>query len=402
MRATRALALTAVLLLTGCAERVPAPEYPQRYGLRPAAADPGRQARRQRILDARPEIEAMVYERFGAERMPALAAAVLDGGELLWSRVFGVRDLSAGGELSAHTVFRIGSVTKTVTAMAMLRLRDEGLLALDSPAVAWLPELGEVLYPTLDSPLVTSRHLLTHSSGLPRLGRLSYASRPEPVSEADLVAGLKGLRLEHVPGTDHVYSNLGFGLLGLVVGRASGVPYRRYVSEEILAPLGMSGTAWEAEQVPPGRLATGYALEGEKYVTGPHWRMGAAEALGGLYASLDDMIRYAAFHLTAWPPDARPDREPLRNASVRESHLLGGFARASGQGTGLGWVVSELRAAGHAVSHVGATRFYAAVVMFLPEHQLGFVALTSCGQLNGALDKLAAAVLRKLVLRAKG
>lgn len=358
------------------------PRHPANYpGTKVNFDSPEWAARRSQITSLAPEIELMVRERFTRQQLPSLVAGLLVDGQLVWWQGFGQRDLERGGPVDAHTVYRIASVTKVVTAMAILRLRDEGKLPLDTPAVSHLPELGLMVYPTNDSPQITIRQLLTHTAGLPRLGAFDYASpRERPVGEREILEALRGAPLENVPGVTSHYSNLGYALLGIIAGRVAGVPYHEYVEQKILAPLGMRATAWREEEVPHDRLATGYAWDGGAYHPRHHWKMGASEGAGGLYASLDDMVRLLAFHMTAWPPGARASEDPLHNATVRESHLMGGFQQP-GRGVALGgWAVHQHQFGDMVVSHQGTTHQYAAIAAFVPARRVGFIAMTNTGK----------------------
>lgn len=379
------------------------PRYPDHYaGTKLNFDSPEWAARRSQISALAPEVELLARASFTRHRLPSLIAGLLVDGQLVWWQGFGQRDLEGGGLVDAHTVYRIGSVTKVVTAMAILRLRDEGKLPLDTPAVTQLPELGLMKYPTEDSPQITIRHLLTHTSGLPRLGAFDYASlRERPVAEREILEALRGAPLENVPGVANVYSNLGYALLGIIAGRAAGVPYHEYVEQKILGPLGMRATAWREDEVPHDRLATGYVWEGGEYHPRHHWKMGASEGAGGLYASLDDMVRLLAFHMTAWPPGARASEDPLHNATVRESHLMGGFQHP-GRGVALGgWAVQRHQLGDTVVSHQGQTHQYAAIATFVPERRIGFVAMTNTGK-NATVEPLAMDVVTLILKRLGG
>ncbi len=360
-----------------------APHYPEDYvGTKVNFGNVDWAARQQRIISMMPEVELKVRQKFMRMGLPSLVAGVLVDGRLVWWQGFGQRDLEAGGPVTAHTIYRVGSVTKVVTAMAILRLRDEGKLPLDTPAVTHLPELGTMKYPTTDSPQITIRHLLTHTSGLPRLGAFDYyTDRATPVSDREILEGLRGAELENVPGVTMLYSNLGYALLGMIVGRVAKLDYFAFVDQKILGPLQMGSASWRREQVPHDRLATGYVWEANAYHARHHWKFGASEGMGGLYGSLDDMVRLVSFHMTAWPPGARPNKEPLHNATLRESHLTGGFQHP-GKGIALGgWAVERHHLSGDTVvSHEGVTHQYAAAVMFVPQQRIGFVALTNTGK----------------------
>jgi CubicO group peptidase (beta-lactamase class C family) len=202
----------------------------------------------------------------------------------------------------------------------VLILRDEGKLSLDDPATGTLPELAALRYPTRDSRPITIRDLLTHSSGLPQFGRFSHSRPGHEVTESELFSDLAHLEMPYAPGTRYFYSNFGAALLGPLVARVSGMPYRDFVTQRILAPLGMRSSVWADTDVPKGRLATGYVPGTAGLSRQAPWRLGAMEAAGGLFMSLRDLARWAAFQLAAYPPRNDPDPGPLRRSSVREGH----------------------------------------------------------------------------------
>jgi len=382
-----------IVALAGCDR--PPPEFPHARHELPLKDRTAWAKRRQVMLNRIPMLERAVDEQVRKEGFPGAAVGLVVDGRLLWGRGYGRQSIDGGAAIEPHSVFRIGSLTKVVTAMAILRLRDEGRLDLDRPAAVWIPELDEVEAPTADSGPITIRHLLTHTSGLPGGTEFDYGARDDDgVSEEEVVSSLKGLRLQAVPGTRNAYANLGFALLGIVVGRVSGMRYRDYVSTTILGPLGMADARWERGEVPEAQQTTGHLGRRGRFRPGPDWILGAAEGMGGLYASLDDMVRFAAFQLSAWPPGTRPDMQPLRNASLRESHRLGGFQPLMKQGTGLGWGVT----AGHGspiVFHAGETDKYSATVTLHLDHRIGFVTMASCA-CGGGLGRVETRMLESL------
>ncbi len=285
---------------------------------------------------------------------------------------------------------------QTFTTLAVLRLRDEGRVDLDRAAAQYLPELDAIAYPTGDSPRITIRHILTHTSGLPRMGNFpEYPATPP--SREEFLATLAGLGLDRPPGERRVYSNLGFQLLGSLVDAVAG-DHRRYTREQILAPLGMHGTAWHPEDVPEDRLAVGHErLAGQSPRARPHWRPGAADAAGGLYSSVEDLARYAAFHLAAWPARDDPEAGPLRRSTLREAHTLTsviGFsatsmpdapARAHLGGTGLGFAVSANCKYDHIVGHNGKTLNYRASLHMLPNRGVAVILLSNLSSINSSV-----------------
>ena len=195
------------------------------------------------------------------------------------------------------TVFRIASMTKSFTALAILKLRDEGKLSLDDPVRKWIPELAGMPKATKDSPEITIRHLLTHSEGFPEDN--PWGDRQLARSDAFLAAMVKaGIPFSNAPGVAFEYSNTGFALLGRVVAKVSGMRYRDYVDANILKPLGMTSTYWEASAVPKERLAEGLRLADEKGGDGRRRRGGSPRRTGRSARWAASTRRCATSHAT--------------------------------------------------------------------------------------------------------
>jgi CubicO group peptidase (beta-lactamase class C family) len=243
---------------------------------------------------------------------------VLDG-QLLHTGSVGFANLEKKISADARSVFRIASMTKSFTALAILQLRDAGRLSLDDPLEKHLPEFRAVKPLTADAPKITLRHLLGMAGGFPEDN--PWGDRQLGITDAQFAEFLaRGIAFSNPPGVAFEYSNLGFALLGRVVSRVSGVPYQRYITREILRPLGMQDTHWEFSEVPPARLALGYRWENNAWKPEPLERDGAYGAMGGLLTTAEDFTRYIAFHLSAWPPRDDPETGPVRRSTLREMH----------------------------------------------------------------------------------
>jgi CubicO group peptidase (beta-lactamase class C family) len=368
----------------------------------PTFADPDRVTR---LRAAFPVIEAAAAEEVAKQKIPGLVVGAIIDGELAWSRGFGARDLATPSAPDADTVYRIGSITKSVTALAVLSLRDEGALGLDDPLTRHVPEAARLVYPTRDAAPITLRQLLTHTSGLVRKAPIDIR---KDSTEADLMASLSGLALQDAPGARHSYSNLGFGLLGVAASRAARAPLRDVVNRRVLAPLGMTATVWRAEDVPPARLATAYAPgpTGAPAPT-PAWMLGATEGAGGLYSSVRDMARYVAFQLSAYPPRSAPETGPIRRSTVREAHATG-FASglsvrpaastkkgdrlvdASAETYGSGWITEQTCEFEPLVRHNGGIDGFSSDLRFLPHEGVGVVVLANLADADpGAVSRKA-------------
>ena len=223
---------------------------------------------------------------------------VLDG-KLVWSKGWGYADVARKVPADADTAFRIASMTKSFTALAILRLRDEGKLALDDPAARYVPELSALRYPTRDSPPITVRMLLTHGAGFPEdnpWGDLQLGMPRDAFSE--FVS--RGLAFSHAPDSGFEYSNTGFALLGRIVENVAGTTNEEYLTRNVLRPLAMTATVWRQSDVPPEHLARGYGRKrpsapgpvvGDGLREEPQLGDGAYAAMGGLYSSVRDLAR---------------------------------------------------------------------------------------------------------------
>src|SRR5579864_7445865 len=213
-----------------------------------------------KLESALPGID-QVFRRYATERkIPGMVWGVVIDGRLAHVESVGLRDRSSRAPVTAATVFRIASMTKSFTTLAILKLRDEGKLSLDDPVSKWLPEFARMELPARDTAPLRIRQLLSHSAGFPEDN--PWGDQQLNASDADLTEWLRrGIPFSTPPGTRYEYSNYAFGLLGRIVTRASGVPYEKYVRTEILAKLNMRASTFEFAEAPANRRAVGYRLQ---------------------------------------------------------------------------------------------------------------------------------------------
>jgi CubicO group peptidase (beta-lactamase class C family) len=209
--------------------------------------------RRERILDRCAALEPLFRRPAEQRHIPGVAYGVLVDGELIFEHAFGVANVETGAPVSAETVFRIASMTKSFAALAILQLRDRGKVRLDDPVAAYVPEFAELPYPTADSVPITVRQLLTMSAGWPQDD--PWGDRQLYRSDAEMSRFFaEGVSWSNPPGVTFEYSNYGYMVLGRIITNVAGMPMIQYVDEQILRPLGMDATVWNAADVP----ATGW------------------------------------------------------------------------------------------------------------------------------------------------
>ena len=347
----------------------------------PAFTDTTRAAK---LAAAMPEIDR-IFERYAADhKISGMVWGVVIDGKLAHVQGIGVRDRAANKPVTPNTVFRIASMTKSFTSLAILKLRDEGKLSLEDPVAKWIPEFAKMELPTRDTAPLRIRNILSHSAGFPEDN--PWGDQQLAASDADLTKWLqKGIPFSTAPGTRYEYSNYAFGLLGRIVTRASGVPYETYVRTQILAKLHMDNSTFEFSQVPASTRATGYRLQPDgTYLAEAPLPHGAFGAMGGLLTTANDLGKYVAFHLSAWPPRDDADNGPVRRASVREmahlwtpANLTVQRGQATESGYGYGLRVSIDCRFEHIVAHGGGLPGFGSYMAWLPEYGVGMFAMAN-------------------------
>ena len=342
-------------------------------------------ARRTKLAAAFPEIDRLVTAFMQRTHVPGAAWGIVVDGELAHVGVAGYRELSAKAPVQRDTVFRIASMTKSFTAMAIMKLRDEGKLSLDHPAERYVPQLKTLKYPTSDSPRITVRDLMSHAAGFPEDN--PWGDQQLAATEAEFTRMLeRGIPFSTAPGTAYEYSNYGFAILGRIVTNASGMPYRQYINQTIFKPMGMISTTLEPRSVPPNKIAHGYRWEDETWKEEPPLPDGAFGAMGGMLTSLDDLSKYVGAFLAAWPPRDGAETGPVRRASLREMQQIwrarpaivtrtqAATAQLNAGGYGYGLGISQTCQFGHIVAHSGGLPGFGSLMRWLPDYGVGIVA----------------------------
>ncbi len=339
--------------------------------------------------DARQAFDDHVTTSAAAIGAPAVVAAVVADGEVVHRATGGPS--TAEPRVTESSVFRIASMTKSFTAAAVLLLRDRGSVRLDDPVVALVPELASLAPATNDAPAVTIRHLLTMASGLATDD--AWADRHLDDSPAQIDALFSaGATAAHPPGITMEYSNLGYAMLGRVIERASGISCTRFVTEELLAPLGLLDTVWELSALSPGadvvpghRLVDGLVV-GEAAPLGN----GGFAPMGGLWSTVVDLATWVGFLCDAFPARDDHDEGPLCRATRRElqqvhrayrapglHHGADGQLRQIGLGYGMGLQRAHHLEFGDVVSHSGGLPGYGSHMRWLPHRGVGVIALAN-------------------------
>jgi len=269
------------------------------------------------IEAAMPVLDKIFKDFATVNQLPGYAYGLVVDGKLIHTAISGFTDMEKKIPVSTRSAFRIASMTKSFTAMAILKLRDEGKLDLDDPVYNYIPEMKDQKYLTTDAPHITIRQLLTHDAGFPEDN--PWGDRQLAISDEAMISMIKkGISFSNIPGIAYEYSNMGFAMLGYIIKKVSGLPYEKYITDNIFIPLKMTHTFWDFKDVPPDLLAHGYnrlngPLTEETLLAG-----GAYGAMGGMISSIEDFSKYVAVHLSAWPPSNDPETGPVKRSSIRD------------------------------------------------------------------------------------
>jgi CubicO group peptidase (beta-lactamase class C family) len=244
-------------------------------------------------------LEQIVFDKMAASGLPGLSLALVAGDQVIYARGFGQRDLEQGLAATPDTLYGVGSVTKSFTALAVMRLAEAGRLSLQDPVDQHLPFPFKPKGQT-----VRIHHLLSHTSGLPALaygeavirhanrigGRYLPIAGPEDI--LTFMDGAEGWE-EAAPGERWFYFNEGYALLGLIIERLSGKPYAEYIRDEILLPLGMTRSCFARQELASDRdAAVPYVLSEDKPPRVGEYLFRAIRSEGGLFSSVIELARY--------------------------------------------------------------------------------------------------------------
>jgi len=334
--------------------------------------------------------------------IPGVALGIWDDGQE-FSAGFGVTNLENPLPITADTLFQVGSITKTVTATAMMRLMEQNTTGpwagsgLDAPIRAFLPDLS-LADPTVTE-RATLRHVFTHTGGW--VGDYFDDAGPGDDALKVVVSRMGALAQETPLGQIWSYNNSGFFLAGRVIEILTGKSYETAVRELVLDPLRMQHSFFFARDAITYRVAAGHDAvysgeERQPEVLRPWGLARASNPLGGLLSSVKDLLRYARFHLG---DGTTGEGQRLLSAESLNAMQTPAAPAANGEWMGVSWFLHDLDGA-KIVRHGGATNGQMATFLLIPQRKFALVILTNSdrgGELYNPLVKRALADLHGLV-----
>jgi CubicO group peptidase (beta-lactamase class C family)/D-alanyl-D-alanine dipeptidase len=336
-------------------------------------------------------LTALVEHERAQKGIPAISVALVDGGRIVWAAGSGWADSARARPATASTVYRVGSVSKLFTDVAVMQLVERGTLRLDAPIQRYLPDFhprnpfgGEI----------TIREITSHRAGLTREPPVGNYFDDTSPSLGATVASLNSTALVYEPGTHTKYSNAGVAVLGYVLERTQHERFESYLEKTLLVPMGLEASAFAPVTRLEPKMATGtmWTLDGRRFAA-PTFQLGMAPA-GSMYSTVLDLGRFVEMLLAG---GVAPNGRRVLARATLDSMWTPQFA-APGERTGYGIGFNIGSVDGHrTVGHDGAIYGFATSLLAMPDDSLGAVVIASLDVANGVTDHIAQTALRLML-----
>jgi CubicO group peptidase (beta-lactamase class C family) len=328
-------------------------------------------------------IDAMLVDSFPQDQ-PGVTVLVAKDGEILYDRAFGLADAELKVPMNSGNIFRIGSITKQFTAVAILQLVSKGEIAIEDDITKYLKD-----YPT-HGHSITIEHLLTHTSGIK-----SYTSMSDFMSNQiktdmtpeELVDVFDNEPMDFAPGDQFRYNNSGYVLLGYIIEKVSGMSYEKYIEENIFKPLGLDNSYYGSASRIIENRARGYEKNGDTLLNADYLSMTLPYAAGSLLSTTHDLSRWT---------EAVMNGEVVDKALLEKAHTSFILDNGSETNYGYGWSLRSILGS-PTIEHDGGINGFLTSGIYLPEEKVYVAVLSNCtchdpGRYS---EKIAALVLGK-------
>jgi D-alanyl-D-alanine carboxypeptidase len=330
-------------------------------------------ARQPEVAAALTVLDSWIAATVAQQEQPGLSVGIVYGEDLIWAKGYGFADVERRIPATPATVYRIASISKLFTATSIMQLRDQRKLRLDDPVGERLPWFS-IKKTYQGGPPITIRHLITHTSGLPReVEGLNWSDLVYPARE-ELRKRVPGQETVFPPETEWKYSNLAASLAGEVVAAVSGEQWPQYVERHILRPLGMTATAAAPSRDMKG-LAVGYGrrVPGRARDVEPFVDIAAEAPAGNMASTVEDLAKFVSLQFR---DGAAGGRQILEGSTLREMHRVQWLRPDWQSGQGLGFSIR--RAGGQVrVGHPGSLPGHVSLLELAPEDKLGVIVLAN-------------------------
>lgn len=341
------------------------------------------------------ELEPLIQQQMQEHQLPAFSIALVDGNSIVWARGFGYQDPDNKIPATAHTIYRVGSVSKLFTDIAIMQMVESGKIDLDAPVEKYVPDFHPA------NPFgrpITLRELMSHRSGLVRETPRGNYFDPDAPSLQDTIRSLNSTTLVYAPGTQIKYSNAGIAVVGYALQELNHQPFSEYLKRAVLVSMGMNESSFAPEPQLVGNLAKAYmwSYDGLTFPA-PKFELGIAPA-GCMYSTVTDLAQFLSVLFSG---GRGPNGQVLKRETLEQMWTPQFAAQGQKTGYGLGFAVSELD--GHRViGHGGAIYGFATEVVGLPDEQLGVVTVTTMDAANAVVNAVAKQALELMLAKRNG
>jgi CubicO group peptidase (beta-lactamase class C family) len=342
------------------------------------------------------DFEQQLKKDVQIDTIGSISATIFMGDKIVWSKGFGKADNQKGIDADTASIYRIGSISKTVTAYLLMLMVQRGTLSLDEPVAKYLPEIKQVRRNGLSDTLpITFRQLASHTSGLAREPDLrDAATGPIEGWENKVLSSIPASRLITPPGKKYSYSNIGFGILGLAISRAAQKPFIDLVEENVFRPMQMTSSFYIVKEQYETRIAAGYernpltkqvdAAQARSELAGRGYKV----PNGGIFTTANDLARFIM------ALDGNSDKLEKKYKDMMET-IQTPESRETGYGFGLS--ISKDAAGNKIVGHDGAVAGFISFMAFNPESRIGVILLRNSDFEPQKLDLSIDKILSRLV-----
>jgi|SRR5579884_1507105 len=349
-------------------------------------------------------LTALVEREVREKKLPAVSIALVDDQRIVWARGFGFADPQAKIPATAETIYRVGSVSKLFTDVALMQLVERGVLDLDAPITNYLPDF-KLGVPTQSVGTrwgpITLRQMMAHRSGLVREPPVGNYFDPTGPSLAETVESLNKTHLVFKPQTKTKYSNATIAAVGFVLEKTQKQPFARYLRQTLLDPLDMKHSSFEPDPAVTKNLAKGLmgTYWGREFAA-PTFELGIAPA-GSMYSNVLDLGKFLSV-LFAGGKGAHG--QILKSETLEQMWTVQFVEKGDKEpkeGFGLGFRISELEARKR-IAHGGAIYGFATQLQALPREKLGVVVIASRDVANGVTNHIAQVALQQMLAAMEG
>jgi CubicO group peptidase (beta-lactamase class C family)/D-alanyl-D-alanine dipeptidase len=349
---------------------------------------------RKDYADVVERLRPFIQRQMAEKELPALSIAVIDDQQIVWAEGFGLADPKSKTPATADTVYRIGSVSKLFTDIAVMQLVERGELNLDAPVSDYLPDF----HPKnpFGTP-ITLRQLMSHRSGLlrePPVGNYFETSQP---TLAATVQSLNETELVFAPNTHTKYSNAAIAVVGYLLEARNHEPFAQYLKSSVLDPMGLRHSSFEPNPAILANLAKAemWTYDGLK-LEAPTFQLGMAPA-GSMYSTVNDLGRFVSVLLA----QGKAENGAVLKPATLEQMWSPQFPNPGGRVFGLGFQVRSLD--GHRlVGHGGAIYGFATTLNLLQEDKVGVAVVATKDAVNAVTDRIGEETLRLILAHRAG